>query len=176
MRRLLLAGFVLVGLWALGGCSYGGGGGQDAGRDDGGGDGGDNGGKTGLTGDMCDIIYCGYDIIECGRYPSPNAAIAVHYLKMFDAGQEWTAKILIDVEGISPVEGQRIEGSEFLNRVFLSRPGSMEQWPDFEGNFCEFTQGGDNTGEEMTGTCAFAFVNGYSVTAEFSCILESVQP
>jgi len=74
------------------------------------------------------------------------------------------------------VEGTRFEGEEFLNRVQLSRPGSLEQWPDFEGNFCEIKEGGDAAGQDMSGKCAFAFTNGYFVTAEFKCTLEEVQP
>lgn len=176
MRRLLLVVFVLTGLLALCGCSYGGNGNQDGAVDDGSGDGGDDGGKAGLTGGMCDIIDCNYDIIECDKYPPPNEAIIVDYLRTLDTGRIWTARILIDLWGINQVEGLRIDGSDFLDRVDLSKPGGMEQWPDFTGNFCEFTKGGDATGEEMSGKCAFAFTNGYSVTAEFSCILEIVQP
>jgi hypothetical protein len=172
MRRLFLAGFALSGLLAWCGCSYGGNGNQDGAVDDGGGDGGDNGNETGLTGSQCDIMNCSYDIIECDRYPSPNDAIVVNYIRTLDAGQEWTAKIAINLQGISQVEGQRIDGSEFLDRVQLYKPGAGEQWPDFEGDFCEFTHGGDQIGEEMAGTCAFAFTNGYSVTAEFTCILD----
>lgn len=132
--------------------------------------------EKGLYGSQCEIIGCDYDRIECQLYPDPNHAVVVHYLKMLEEGQEWTAKIVIDLDGVTTAEGTRFEDDEFLNRVQLSRPGSMEQWPDFEGNFCEIKEGGDRDGQNMSGKCAFAFVNGYFVTAEFKCTLEEVTP
>jgi hypothetical protein len=130
--------------------------------------------QKGLYGSQCEIISCAFDRIECQLYPDPNHAIVIHYLRMLEEGQEWTAKIVIDMDGIDKAEGTRLEEDEFRNRVQLSRPGSLEQWPDFEGNFCEIKKGGDQTGKDMSGKCAFAFDNGYFVTAEFSCTLEEV--
>ena len=130
--------------------------------------------EKGLYGSQCEIIGCSFDRIECQLYPDPNHAVVVHYLRMLEEGQEWTAKIIIDLDGISPVEGTRLEEEEFTNRVSLARPGSLEQWPDFEGNFCEIKNGGDQTDKDMSGKCAFAFENGYFATAEFSCTLDPV--
>ncbi len=130
--------------------------------------------EKGLYGSQCEIISCSFDRIECQLYPDPNHAVVIHYLRMLEEGQEWTAKIIILLDGIDPVEGTRLEEDEFINRVELARPGSLEQWPDFEGNFCEIKNGGDQAGKDMSGKCAFAFDNGYFVTAEFSCTLDPV--
>jgi hypothetical protein len=132
--------------------------------------------QKGLYGSQCEIISCAFDRIECQLYPDPNHAVVIHYLRMLEEGQEWTAKIVIDLDGIDKVEGMRLEEQEFLNRVQLARPGSLEQWPDFAGNFCEIKSGGDQAGKNMSGKCAFAFTNGYFATAEFACTLEAVQP
>ena len=130
--------------------------------------------QKGLYGSQCEIIDCNYDRIECQLYAPPNDAIIVHYLIQLEEGQEWTAKISLDLRGIEQVSGMRLEDNEFLNRVQLQRPGSAEQWPEFSGNFCEISSGGEEAGKDMAGKCAFAFDNGYFMTAEFSCVLEAV--
>lgn len=132
--------------------------------------------EKGLYGSQCEIISCAFDRMECQLYPDPNHAVVIHYLRMLEEGQEWTAKIVIDLDGVTKVEGTRFEGEEMRLRVQLTRPGSLEEWPDFEGNFCEIKKGGDQAGKDMSGKCAFAFTNGYFATAEFACTLEEVQP
>jgi hypothetical protein len=90
-------------------------------------------------------------------------------------GERWAAKIIIDTEGIATIEGSRLVGTDFLNRVSLSRPGEDDQWPDFDGTFCEITSGGDTVDTEMTGSCSFAFVNGYALEASFKCQLVNAE-
>jgi hypothetical protein len=131
--------------------------------------------NKGIYGSQCDIISCAFDTIECQLYPDPYHSIVIHYLHILEeGGQEWTAKIVIDLADIDKVEGLRLEDEDFINRVQLTRPGSAEQWPDFSGNFCEISSGGDQADRGMSGKCAFAFDNGYFATAEFSCTLEAV--
>jgi hypothetical protein len=130
--------------------------------------------EKGLYGSQCDILDCHFDRIECQLYSPPNDAIIIHYLIQLEEGQEWTAKIVIETDGVEKISGSRFENDEFLQRVRLQRPGSPEQWPDFTGNFCEIKSGGDTAGKDMAGKCAFAFTNGYFLTAEFSCTLEAV--
>lgn len=136
-----------------------------------------------LSGSECDIISCDYDKIVCQRYDTSPPGIIVHYKRVLEEGGErWTAKIFVDLDGIGTVEGQRFEDdltteeNEFTNRVSLSRPGEEEQWPEFDGNYCEINKGGDVPGKDMSGKCAFAFINGYFLTAKFSCKLEAATP
>jgi hypothetical protein len=140
--------------------------------------------EPGLSGSECDIISCDYQKIVCQRYDTNPPGIIVHYKRILEEGGErWTAKIFIDLQGIESVEGQRFEDdeltseeNEFTNRVSLSRPGEDEQWPEFDGKFCEINKGGDVTDKEMSGKCAFSFINGYFLTARFSCTLEAAIP
>jgi len=80
------------------------------------------------------------------------------------------AKILILLEGIDQLEGLRLEGDEFADRVEFYCLAD-EDVPPFSGNFCEIETGGD-VGERLSGKCAFAFDNGYFLTATFECELE----
>ena len=131
----------------------------------------------GLCGSECDLISCDFDKIICQLYQDPLPhAIVVHYKRVVTGGERWAAKIMIDLEGIDTVEGIRIEGADFLDRIGLSIPGEDEQWPDSEGHYCEITQGGDVPETDMTGICSFAFVDGRLLEADFSCLLEDVLP
>ena len=134
--------------------------------------------ESALSGSQCEIMSCSYDKIVCQRYATPQPpAIIVHYKRVLEEGELWTAKITIDLQGIESAEGQRFDDTEFTNRVLLSRPGPMEeQWPEFNGRFCEINKGGDVPDEDMSGKCAFAFENGYFLTAKFDCTLEAAQP
>lgn len=130
----------------------------------------------GLYGSQCEIIDCGYNTIKCHLYEPPNHAIKVFYQRTHEEGTEYTAVIFCDLEGIDKVEGTRFEEDEFLRRCDIYRPPPGEMWPGFLGNFCEFQKGGDQPDKELKGKCAFAFDNGYFMTAEFSCTLEVAQP
>jgi len=140
--------------------------------------------EGGLTGSECEIISCNYDKIVCQRYASPQPpAIIVHYKRVLEEGERWTAQIVIDLQGLESAEGQRFDydpespdDNEFTNRVALNRPGEDEQWPAFSGKFCEIKKGGDTPGEDLSGKCSFAFDNGYFLTAEFDCELEAATP
>lgn len=132
--------------------------------------------QKGLYGSQCDIISCSYDTIKCHLYEPPNHAVKIFYQRTLEEGTEYTAIIFCDMENVTKVEGTRFEGDEFLNRCDIYRPPPGEMWPVFIGNFCEFTKGGDEPDKEMKGKCAFAFENGYFMTAEFSCTPEVVQP
>jgi len=142
--------------------------------------------ESALSGSQCEIMSCSYDKIVCQRYSSPQPpAIIVHYKRVLEVGERWTAKINIDLYGIESAEGQRFdydenspEDNEFTNRVTLSRPGPIdeEQWPEFNGKFCEIKKGGDLPGTDTSGKCSFSFRNGYFLTAEFDCTLEAVIP
>jgi hypothetical protein len=137
-----------------------------------------------LSGSECDIISCDYDKIVCQRYDTNPPGIIIHYKRVLEEGGErWTAKIFIDLDGIETVEGYLFEDdentlqeNEFTNRVTLTRPGEDEQWPDFDGKDCKISKGGDVTDQKMEGECNFAFINGYFLTAKFSCTLEAAIP
>ena len=137
-----------------------------------------------LSGSECEIISCSYDKIVCQRYAAPQPpAIIVHYKRVLEEGERWTAQIIIDLTGVESAEGQRFEDdentpdeNEFTNRVALHRPGEEEEFPAFDGKFCEIKKGGDVPGESMSGKCSFAFETGYFLTAEFDCTLEAATP
>ena len=82
------------------------------------------------------------------------------------------AKIVIHLHGVEQVEGIRIEGEDFIERVSFECP-SDEELPSFEGNFCEIREGGDVAGEKLVGKWAIAFDNGYFISATFECALEA---
>jgi hypothetical protein len=124
--------------------------------------------SSGLSGSQCKNIDCNYDTLECQLYEPPYHALKLFYLQT-DAGRIYTAIINIDLEGISPVEGAKIEGQDFLDRVTITRTDGG--WPDFRGNFCEIKKGGDQADQKLEGTCAFDFF-GYYLTANFSCTLK----
>lgn len=129
----------------------------------------------GLCGSQCELIDCSYDLIYCQKYASPNDAIVIHYKKILEEVEHWTAKIVIDVVGMGSITGTLIEGNEFLNRVLLTRPGgSMEQFPKYTGTDCIITEGG-LAGQKTSGECNFFFINGYALTAKFSCTLEAIE-
>ena len=128
-----------------------------------------------LYGSHGDIVDCVYKTIDCDLYPPAQHAIVIHYRTPLDTGGfTWTARIFIDTEGVEKVEGHKFEGDNFPDIVQITRPGGGEPWPEFSGNFCKINEGGDTADKKMSGKCAFAFFNGYFVTAEFSCTLKAV--
>ena len=127
----------------------------------------------GLYGSQCKSIDCSYDTIKCYLYTPPLHGIKISYKRTEINEYSDSAIILCNLEGIDKVEGRRFEGQEFLNRCNIYSPPPGDPWPEFGGNFCEFMKSGDEVGDKMSGKCFFAFVNGYSVTAEFSCMLEA---
>lgn len=130
-------------------------------------------GDGGLYGSQCKLLDCSYDTIKCCLYQPPLYGIKIFYKRIEINGYSDTAIISCDLEGVDKVEGRRFKGQDFLNRCNIYSPPPGDPWPEIGGNFCEFNKGGDEVGRQMSGKCFFAFVNGYSVTAEFSCILES---
>ncbi|RLB55928.1 MAG: hypothetical protein DRI34_09875 [Deltaproteobacteria bacterium] len=128
----------------------------------------------GICGSQCDIIDCSYNAIKCDLYP--GSGIVVHYVTELEGGgQNWTARLFFDTTGLQQVAGARFEGDELLNRVQLSRPGTAEQWPEFDGTECHLDNGGDAPGD-FSGQCNFHFVNGYLATFNFSCQLQEINP
>jgi hypothetical protein len=129
----------------------------------------------GICGSECELLDCSYDVIECDLYAAPNHGVIIHYRKLLEGGgYNWTAKIFIDLEGVSQVEGLLLEGQEFMDKVQLSRPGGNENWHEYTGKDCVIDKGGDEAGKEMAGQCNFSFVNGYFATFNFSCDLVAV--
>jgi hypothetical protein len=113
------------------------------------------------------------DNISCTLYPPPNYGIVIHYLEGLEPC-EIAAKISIDIRDMDHVEGVKIEGDDFLQRVQFHCADSVDSLV-LGGNFCEFYKGGDNVDQEMSGKCALAFSNGEYAIAEFSCTLEPVE-
>ena len=131
--------------------------------------------EKGLYGSQCEIMDCSFKTIDCDLYPSSQHAIVIHYRTPLETGGfMWTARIFIDTEGVETVEGHKFEGDNFPDMVQLTKPGGGEEWPEFLGNFCKINEGGDTADKKMSGKCAFAFINGYFLTAEFSCTLKAV--
>jgi hypothetical protein len=129
--------------------------------------------EKGLYGSQCEIMDCSYKVIDCDLYPPSAHAIAIWYrTPLEEGGYTYAAKIAIDTDGVEKVESHKFEGDNFSDIVTLTR-GGIEQWPDFNGNFCKINKGGDQAGKKMSGKCAFAFETGYFLTAEFTCTLES---
>ncbi len=127
----------------------------------------------GLYGGQCDLMDCGYDVVECQLYTATDRAIVVHYINNPDQQREWTARIGIALNGIEKVPGLKLDGQEFLDRVTLTRPSSTQQWPEYDGRFCEIRSGGDQAGKNLSGKCSFSFTNGHFLTADFSCELQA---
>jgi hypothetical protein len=126
----------------------------------------------GICGSQCELIDCHYTTIKCQLYPPPNPGIVIHYvIDLEGGGQTWVARIFIDTDGLTRVEGIHIEEQEFLDRVQLTRPGGGEQWPEFDGTDCKISSGGDEVDKGMSGQCNFKFANGYFATFNFSCEL-----
>lgn len=130
-------------------------------------------GEGSLYGSQCKLVDCSYDTIKCYLSQLPLHGIKVFYKRTEINEHSDTAIILCDLEGVDKVEGRRFEGQDFLNRCNIYSPPPGDTWPEIGGSFCEFKKGGDEVGGQMSGKCFFTFVNGYSATAEFSCILEA---
>ncbi|MBN2498570.1 MAG: hypothetical protein JXR96_28525 [Deltaproteobacteria bacterium] len=133
------------------------------------------GGDSGLSGSQCDLIDCSYDKIACRLYAPPNEALMVYYKRQLETGgDEYAAIISIDLDGApEDLAGWRFEGGDFNDRVRIYRPES-NNWPSFDGNMCEFANGGA-VGSSLDGKCAFRFDNGRFATASFSCELEAAE-
>lgn len=130
----------------------------------------------GICGSECELLDCNYTSIKCDLYPPPNPGIVIHYVIDLDqGGQNWVARIFVDTDGLTQVAGTHLEGQDFLDRVQLTRPGGGEQWPDFDGNDCKISSGGDEADKNMSGQCNFNFLNGYFATFNFSCKLMAVE-
>lgn len=135
-------------------------------------------GHKGLEGSKCDIISCGYDRIDCQFYRTPDDAAVIHYKRVLEEGERWTAKIIVELDGIDldTLKGGRLfEGEEFLNRVYLQRPNELEQWGDFDGNRCELKLGAPEDGANLSGKCSFSFLDGMFLTARFDCSVELIE-
>jgi hypothetical protein len=124
---------------------------------------------TRLDGSQCTLISCAFETIRCERYPAPNDAIKVSYLVNLDEGREYTAVLVVDIEGIDPIAGWSFDGDEFHNRVNFYRLG-QGAWPPIDTGKCQFSQGGA-VGSDLEGKCSFRFDNGYNATAGFCCTL-----
>ncbi|HUU02047.1 MAG TPA: hypothetical protein VM425_11430 [Myxococcota bacterium] len=130
----------------------------------------------GICGSECELVDCHYTTIKCDLYPPPTPGIVIHYvIDNEGGGQNWVARIFIDTDGLAQVEGSHFESQDFLDRIQLTRPGGGEQWPDFDGNDCKISSGGDEAGKGMSGQCNFKFLNGYFATFNFSCELMAVE-
>ena len=127
----------------------------------------------GLCGSQCDNMDCSYDHIKCQL--SEGEGIKILYERADGTVLDYAAIVYCDIAGVDKVAGSRFEGDEFLQRCKIERPPHGEAWPEFTGNFCEFTKGGDQAGQAMSGKCSFAFVNGYFATASFSCTLQAIE-
>ncbi len=128
----------------------------------------------GICGSECELINCHYTTIKCQLYPPPTPGITISYVTDLEGGGETsTGKIFIDTDGLTKVEGIHLELQDFLDRVGLNRFGGGAQWPDFDGNDCKISSGGDVAGKGMSGQCNFKFLNGYFATFNFSCELKA---
>ena len=96
-----------------------------------------------------------------GRYKSSKKYVGDGIAYLSDKGLEEISNI------------KNLTKATHLEKIYLKRPGEEEQFPEFEGNFCEVDSGGDQLGENMSGMCSFRFVTGYFMTADFSCELEA---
>ena len=132
------------------------------------------GGEKELDGSQCDLIDCSFDTLQCRMYEPPNEALMIYYTRTLDdGGQEYTAIVSIDLDGVEQVSGWEFEGTEFNERVRIYRPGSNE-WPEFDGNGCEL-KSGDAIGDTLEGKCSFKVDNGRFLTANFNCTLEAAE-
>jgi hypothetical protein len=127
---------------------------------------------AGLCGSQCDNMDCSYDRIQCQLYDGEG--IKILYERTEGASLDYAAIIYCDIVCIDEEAGNRVEGQAFLECCNIDRPPQGEAWPDFTGNFCDFSSGGFLDGAKMSGKCSFVFVNGYFATASFSCTLEAV--
>jgi len=131
----------------------------------------------GLEGSKCEIISCAYDRIDCQLYRTPDDNAVIHYKRVLEEGERWTAKIIVGLDGVDPdalKDGLTFEGDDFLNRVLLQRPGESEQWGDFHGNKCKLDLSAFEDGADLSGKCSFAFDDGMFLTARFGCSVELI--
>ena len=135
-------------------------------------------GNKGLVGSKCDIISCAYDRIDCQFYRTPDDNAVIHYKRVLEEGERWTAKIIVGLDGAdldALKDGLTFEEQEFLDRVMLQRPGELEQWGDFHGNRCNLKLSAPEDGADLSGKCSFAFDDGMFLTARFGCSVELIE-
>jgi len=133
-----------------------------------------------LYGSQCDLISCEVDRTDCLGYFGGAATpsnIQVTYWRGSDKnGWEYTAKLVfIDLDQLDPppeLPGHRFEEQELLDHVQFTRPPPGENWPAFEGTYCEIQKGGNAPNSSFGGKCGFIFDNGRTLTAKWSCTME----
>ena len=60
--------------------------------------------------------------------------------------------------------------------MLLYRPGTGEQWPEFDGGKLIVKSGGLEEGKTLKGKASFQFTNGYFASFAFDCNLEAAIP
>lgn len=129
---------------------------------------------TGITGSECDLIDCSFDELSC-MYEDSTPAYKVLYKRVLEdgAGFEYAAIVVINLDGLDSYNDLLVEGEDFTNRVFLYRPGVGEQWPEYDDGKLEISEGGNATGQQLSGKASFRFNNGFFASTYFDCTLEA---
>ncbi len=134
------------------------------------------GGGGGISGSQCGLIDCSYDELTCQIYPPPNDAYKIFYKRTLDEGWEYAAILVVDLIGVDDPASMEIIDQEFAERVLLYRPGSGEQWPEYDGGKLIVKSGGLEEGKTLKGKASFQFTNGYFASFPFNCTLEAAVP
>lgn len=134
------------------------------------------GGGGGISGSQCGLIDCSYDELTCQIYAPPNDAYKIFYKRTLDEGWEYAAILVIDLIGVTDPGSMNIVDQEFVDRVLLYRPGTGEQWPDYDGGRLIVKSGGLEEGKTLKGKASFQFNNGYFASFAFNCKLELALP
>jgi hypothetical protein len=135
-----------------------------------------SGDDCGLSGSQCDLIDCGFDELTCQLYAPPNDAYKIFFKRTLDEGFEYAAILVIDLVGIEQPSGLLYEGTDCTDRMLLYRPGTEEQWPDYDDCKLEIHSGGRAAGQSLDAKVSFRFNNGYFASACFNCTLEAADP
>jgi len=134
------------------------------------------GGEGNVGGSQCDLIDCSYDELTCQIYAPPNDAYKIFFKRTLDEGWEYAAILVIDLIGVPDPGSMEIVDQEFVDRVLLYRPGTGEQWPDYDGGKLVIKNGGLEEGKNLKGKASFQFENGYFASFAFNCSLEMALP
>jgi len=134
------------------------------------------GGGSNVSGSQCDLIDCSYDELTCQIYAPPNDAYKLFYKRTLDEGSEYAAILVIDLIGVADPAKMEVIDQEFVDRVLLYRPGTGQQWPDYDGGKLSIKSGGLEEGKTLKGKASFQFDNGYFASFAFSCTLEAALP
>ena len=132
-----------------------------------------------LDGSQCKLMSCAFTSIQCQGFFDKDQGtpkdLKVIYMNKDDSGTTYTAIISMNVRDLDKVEGTCLTDQEMLDRVTLYRPPPGEPWPDFTGNKCCISKGGDTPDKRFEGKCGFLFDNGRTLTARWSCNLENIE-